>query len=62
MSIGHNKDRILHRGRERKPRPKTFASEESARRWAEAQGITGYSLVNLKSEANSSKKIRIVRK
>jgi len=62
MSIGHNKDRILHRGRERKPRPKTFASEDSARKWAAAQGIKEYSLFNLRNEASSTKKIRIVRK
>ena len=60
MSIGHKKDLIRHRGRNRKSRPKTFASEEAAKIWAEAHGIKEYSLVNLKIAENSQKKIRVV--
>jgi hypothetical protein len=47
-------------GRNRTERPKTFKSEESANKWAESQGIKEYSLENLKTEGNSSKKIRVV--
>jgi len=48
------------RGRNRSFRPKTFSSEESANTWAKAQGFTSYTLENLKSEASSKKKFRVV--
>ncbi|HLC47168.1 MAG TPA: hypothetical protein VJI75_05565 [Candidatus Nanoarchaeia archaeon] len=59
MSIAHKRIPLLNRGRNRKQRPKTFASEEAAKRWATAQGLKGYYLVNLKSAESAKKKIRI---
>jgi len=47
-------------GRNRVIRPKTFKSEEAANKWAEAEGLTNYSLENLKNEGNKEKKIRIL--
>ena len=47
-------------GKNRKKRAKTFSSEESAKKWAEAQGIKKYSLVNSKSPESSTKKFRVV--
>ena len=46
--------------RHRSRRPKTFSSEEAARKWAEAQELKGYTLVNLRSPENREKKIRVV--
>lgn len=48
-------------GRERLKRPKTFKTEEAAKKWAEANGVKAYSLENLK-EGKKEKKIRIVPK
>ena len=45
--------------RQRKKRPKTFSSEESARKWAEAQGITKFELKNLRI-GTKDKKIRVL--
>lgn len=39
---------------------KTFDSEEKAKKWAEFKGIKEYSLVNLKNEASSRKKIKVI--
>lgn len=47
-------------GRNRTSRAKTFTSEESAKKWAESNGLTNYSFENLKLEGNKEKKIRIV--
>ncbi|MBI5389551.1 hypothetical protein HZB01_04185 [Candidatus Woesearchaeota archaeon] len=47
-------------GRGRKSRPKTFATEEAAHTWAKANKIENYKLVNLKTEANKVKKIKVV--
>jgi len=41
-------------------RPKTFASEELAKKWAESEGLKEYSLENLKSSENKEKKIRVM--
>ncbi|MBI3032251.1 hypothetical protein HYY69_02150 [Candidatus Woesearchaeota archaeon] len=46
-------------GRNRKSRPKTFATEEGAKKWAETQGIKQYTLENLRSPDSSAKKIRV---
>lgn len=62
MSIRHKRDRIRHRGRERVNRPKTFANEESAKKWADAQGLKDYELVNLRTEESSTKKFKVVSK
>ncbi len=45
--------------RERKKRPKTFASEETAIKWAESQGIKKYELKNLRIGIKD-KKIRVI--
>lgn len=47
-------------GRNRKARPKTFKTEESAKAWAEKNKITDYELVNLKSDSSKTKKIKII--
>ncbi len=44
--------------RERKKRPRTFTSEESAKKWAEKQGITKFELRNLR-RGTKDKKIRV---
>lgn len=65
MSSRMYSKRLMHRKhkphvqRGRNPRPKTFSSEASARKWAESNKITKYSLVNSK-EGQKEKKIRIV--
>jgi len=45
------------KGRNRKKRPKTFKTEESAKKYAESKGLKNYKLVNI---SISSKKIKIV--
>ncbi|HIH15385.1 MAG TPA: hypothetical protein HA360_00605 [Nanoarchaeota archaeon] len=45
--------------RERKKRPKTFTSEESAKKWAEAQGIKKFELRNIRI-GTKDKKIRVI--
>ena len=47
------------RGRAR--RPKTFKTEEAAKKYAESKGIKDYTLVNLKP-ASEENKFRIVKK
>jgi hypothetical protein len=44
----------------RATRPKTFKSEEAAKKWAESQKITKYSIVNLKNPESASRKLRVV--
>lgn len=51
--------RVVHGGRNRKARPKTFTSEQAAHTYAKAQGIAKYTLENLKSAASTQKKFRI---
>ncbi len=43
-----------------KSRPKTFKTEESAKAWASENGISKYTLVNMKSPESSEKKIKVV--
>jgi len=43
-------------------RPKTFKTEEAAKKWAEAKGIKDYELVNLKNVESKKKKIKVVPK
>ena len=40
-------------------RPKTFKTEESAKKWAENNNIKNYELINLKNPENKLKKIKI---
>lgn len=64
----HVRQRDLKRGgsrhtkvsRYRKKRPKTFKTVESAKRWAEEQGIKSYTLVDLKENSEKSNKIKVV--
>lgn len=52
--------RGTHLSRYRKPRPKTFKSEESAKKYADEKGLKDYTLVNMKSPESTLKKIKIV--
>ena len=45
----------------RKSRPKSFKTEDAARKWADTNKIKNYSLRNLKSLEGSKKKIVIVK-
>ncbi len=56
-----NKPVLLHRGRNRKRRPKTFKTEEAARKWAEEKGLKDYKIVNMKNSGSKKSKFRIVR-
>ena len=47
-------------GRNRKNRPKTFKSEESAKKWAESHGIKKYRLEDLKPNSEQNSKIRVI--
>jgi len=51
--------RAEHTPRNRKQRPKTFKSEELAKKWAQANDVKDYTLVNLKSDLSGVKKIRV---
>ncbi len=46
----------------RKSRPKTFKSEEAAKKYAEEHNLKDYEIENLKSSDSTKKKIRIVLK
>lgn len=46
--------------RSAKVRAKTFSSEASAKTWATSQGITKYTLENLKSADAETPKFRVV--
>ena len=48
------------RGSNRKKRPKTFKSEEKARKYAELKGIKNYKLINLQPFNPKKTKIKIV--
>ncbi len=52
--------KFFFKGVERKPRPKTFNSEEAAHNYAKSNNIKDYKLVNLRSPESSRKKIRII--
>ena len=54
--------RAEHTPRNRKSRPKTFKSEDLAKRWAELNKVGNFALVNLKSDASTKKKFRVVPK
>ena len=55
MAIKHWKPILLKRGRNRKARPKTFKTKELADAWAKDNGITNYTLVDLKPAAKTHK-------
>lgn len=48
------------RGRNRRPKPKTFKTEEKARKYAETKGIKNYKLVDLQELNPKKNKIKIV--
>ena len=50
----------LKKNSSKRTRPKAFKSEESAKKWAESQGLKNYSLRNLKGPESKRKKIKIV--
>lgn len=54
--------RSQHTSRNRARRPKTFSSEEAAKKWAEANKIKGFVLVNLRADSAKDKKIKVVAK
>ncbi|MFC1733118.1 hypothetical protein ACFL6I_22695 [candidate division KSB1 bacterium] len=51
---------LLKRGRNRKVRPKTFKTEASAKKWAEANKVKSYELVNLKNLDSKQNKIKVI--
>lgn len=60
MSTYDKRKRTARRGsRNRSKRPKTFVSEEAAKRYAEAQSLKNYKLVNI-SPSQNKQKIKIV--
>lgn len=48
--------------RRKRNRPKSFKTEEAAKKWAESNKISDYSLKNLKSPENKAKKIIVIKK
>lgn len=48
------------RGRNRKPKPKTFKTKEKAIKYAETKGIKNYKLVDLQELNPNKSKIKIV--
>lgn len=60
MSIRHDRDLRYQKSRERSSRPKTFKSEESAKIYADKEGIKKYQLENLKSAESKTKKLRMI--
>ena len=46
--------------RNKPDRPKTFKTEDAAKKYAEGKGIKSYKLTNLKSTTSTQKKIKIV--
>jgi 23S rRNA maturation mini-RNase III len=62
MTVSHKRDEVVKRGRNRKPRPKTFRTEQAAATYAKSRKIESYILKNLKSQESKVKKIVIIRK
>ena len=48
--------------RTRIKRPKSFKTEEAAKKWAEDKGIKGYELKDIRAPGASDKKIIVVEK
>lgn len=46
--------------RNRKKRPRTFKTEEAAKKWAEKNNIKKYELKNIRPEYKKDKKIKVV--
>ena len=64
MGSTYYSKRIPERTAIRRPRarPKTFKTEESAKAWAEKQGLKDYKIVNLKSSESKEKKLKVISK
>ena len=63
MSFKTYKKPILRvRGRNRAKRPKTFHSEEAAKKYAEEHQLKGYELYNLRGPFSKERKIKIIEK
>jgi len=62
MSYRKGKPILLSRGRSRIKRPKTFTSEDSARQYAEKQGLSSYKIVNMRISDGAKPKFKIVSK
>ena len=60
MSVRAIRPILLHRGRDRAKRPKTFSTEEAAKAWASANKIEKFDLENLKNDSAKVKKFRVV--
>lgn len=58
MSISHKRDRVIRGGRNRAVRPKSFKTEELAKKWASANKIEKYKIVTVRH--GLSKKLRLV--
>ena len=50
---------FFHKNLIEKKRPKTFKTEESAKKWAEAQGLKKFELKNIRI-GTKDKKIRVI--
>jgi len=59
---GHTLGNIRLAKRKRISRPRSFGSEEAAKKWAVAQKIENFDLRNLRADYASKKKIIIVKK
>jgi hypothetical protein len=57
LGLAHN---LRHKKKLKKIRPKTFGTEESAKKYAESKGIKDYNIINLK--LGNKKKLKIVPK
>ena len=57
---GTHRRKPVSPSRKRKKRPKTFSSEDLAKKWAEKNNIKNYELVNLRIGNRKDKKIKIV--
>ncbi|MBT4174159.1 hypothetical protein HOC80_03500 [archaeon] len=59
---GHTLGSTRLASRKRTARPRSFSSEEAAKKWAEAQKIKDFDLKNLRADHASTKKIIIIKK
>ncbi|MFT4304279.1 MAG: hypothetical protein ACMXYG_06960 [Candidatus Woesearchaeota archaeon] len=61
MSVRDDREYRYRKSRNKKVvRPKTFKTEESAKKYAESKSISKYKLVNLRSSDAKIKKLKIV--
>ena len=60
MSISHKREIVMKNGRNRKVRPKTFKTEELAKKYAETNGMKDFDVVQLRDGLSS--KFKVVQK